>query len=511
MILRPYQEEAEEKLREALRRKVRRLMLYSPTGSGKTEMAMSLIRKAVAKGKRVLFLCNRIGLVQQASRRFQAAGIGHGVVQGNNTRAEYMPVIVASIQTVAARGLDVADFDLIVVDEAHGCGGSTQYHAVIFAASDKPLVGLTATPWTKGLGRVYEELGGPLFEEMVSAATIPELIELGFLVDAEIYGPSEPDLEAVRTSGDDYNEEDLEKAVNKPKLVGDIVEHWLERANGESTVCFATSIAHSKAIVERFMQAGVAAEHLDHFSTDEERKATLDRVASGVTKVISNVGILTEGWDCPVVRVMILGRPTKSLTRYIQMAGRVLRPYTDPVTGEIKLMALILDHSGTCRRLGYPTDEHPMELDDGKPAKKRDYVLPEEKQPKVCQHCSFLKPAGVWKCPACGFAPQRQSNVTAIDGTLVLMKRSKKSKEEKELAMRFGSKQEVWSMLTHVRNERQYSKGWQSHKYRAIFGVWPTGLDHTPRKPSDALGRWLKAEQIRFAKSREKEKSNAAA
>lgn len=512
LALRPYQVEAVEALRGGLRRKVRRQLLYSPTGSGKTEMAMEVIRAAVAKDKRVIFLCNRIHLVSQASRRLDAAGIRHGVMQGSNNERLYMPVIVASIQTVARRGIPLDDFDLLVVDEAHACGGSTQYHDVIFANKDTPLVGLTATPWTRGLGRVYEDLGGALFQETVIAATIPELIADGFLVDADIYGPADPDLTGVGTTGGDYVEADLDKAMNKPKLVGDIVEHWLEMANGESTVCFASGIAHSKAIVERFLSFGVAAEHLDCYTPDEERAAILGRVTAGQTKVVSNVGILTEGWDCPVVSVMILARPTKSLTRYIQMAGRVLRPYTDPVTGEIKLRAMILDHSGTCRRLGYPTDEHPIVLDDGKPAKKQGYEPPPEKLPKVCTNCSFHKPAGVWKCPACGFAPQPRSTVESEPGKLVLMKRGKQTKEQKELAERFGTKQEVWSMLTHERNHRDYSKGWASHKYRQIFGVWPNGLSHVPQPVNEPLRRWLTAERIRYINGmKKKEQGNAAA
>ena len=512
LTLRPYQDHAVENLRGGLRRKIRRQMLYSPTGSGKTEMAMAVIRGAVAKKKRVIFLCNRIQLVQQASSRFAKAGIEHGVIQGDNSRAAYLPMIVASIQTISSRRFSLSEFDLIVVDEAHGCGGSTQYHEVFFANKDKPIIGLTATPWTAGLGREYAQLEGPLFQEMVVAATIPELIESGYLVDADIYGPSEPDLSKVEVTGDDYNEKQLEDAVNRPKLIGDIVEHWLERGNGMSTVCFATSIAHSKAIVEQFQRFDVAAEHMDYLTSDVDRAAILGRVTAGETKVVSNVGILTEGWDCPVVRVMILARPTKSLTRYIQMAGRVLRPYIDPVTGETKEKALILDHSGTCRRLGFPTDEHPLILDTTKPGKKKPYAPPEEKLPKVCSHCSFLKAAGVWKCPACGFAPQRQSEVSAVDGTLVLMKRSKKTKDEKAHAERFGSKQDVFSMLMHERNQRQYSKGWVSNKYRKIFDVWPTGLQHSPKKPSDEFQRWLKAEQIRFIKGlKKKEQANAAA
>ena len=126
---------------------------------------------------------------------------------------------------------------------------------------------------------------------------------------------------------------------------------------------FACSIPHAKHIVETFQAAGVSAEHLDYHHDDDERKEILDRFARGETMVLSNCTLLSEGWDCPACEVMILARPTRSLIRYIQMVGRVLRP--SPETG--KKMALLLDHSGSTARLGHPCDDLPLELDDGKP------------------------------------------------------------------------------------------------------------------------------------------------
>jgi superfamily II DNA or RNA helicase len=159
----------------------------------------------------------------------------------------------------------------------------------------------------------------------------------------------------------DYTDADVGRAANKPELVGDIVTHWLRLARGTPTVCFAANLAHSKHIVERFHAAGVSAEHIDCYTEEEERRAILARVETGETMVISNVRILAEGWDFPACRTLILARPTRSLIRYIQMAGRVLRPHAS------KERALILDHSGSVTRLGFPTEEFPLELDDGTP------------------------------------------------------------------------------------------------------------------------------------------------
>lgn len=490
-----YQSITVQQLRLALARKILRLMLYSPTGSGKTEMALMMIQGARAKGKRVIFLCNRIHLVEQASRRFYAAGIDHGIIQGENTRDTHLPVLIGSIDTVARRGFP--DVDLIIIDEAHAVAGSKNFRQVVFSNSARPIIGLSATPFSRGLGKVYPELGGePLFEQMAVAATISELIDADYLVDAEFYAPAEPDLSSVKTTRNafgetDYCEKDLGKAVDKPELIGDIVSHWLKLAPGTPTVVFATNIAHSKHIVAQFRAAGVAAEHIDCYTNDVERKAVLARIESGETTVISNVAILAEGWDFPACRTLILARPTKSLIRYVQMVGRVLRPFDG------KTVALVLDHSGTVRRLGFPTDDLPLELDDGAPnvsAKPRER---EESLPKPCPSCAYVKPAKVHVCPKCGFAPECQSDVVVGDGELVRIKRGKRT-------IRPETKQHVWSQLLFVKQKRGFSRGWASHKYREFFDVWPSGLREVPATPTQELLNWIKSRDIAFAKGREK-------
>lgn len=495
LVLRPYQIEAVAALRAAMKGGARRVILSSPTGSGKTETAMEVIRGATEKNRRVVFLANRVHLVEQTSRRLRKAGIDHGVIQAENSRAEYLPVIVASIQTVAKRGMP--ETDLIIIDEAHAVAGSKEFRKVVIERNGVPVIGLSATPWSKGLGKVYEELGGPLFDHLVTATTIPALIESGYLVDADIYAPSEPDLSKVQVTAGDYNEKQLGEAVDKPELIGDIVSHWLKLANGMPTVCFATNIAHSKHIVEQFLSIGVVTEHIDCYTDDKARQETLARVASGVTMVISNVGILTEGWDFPACRALILARPTKSLIRYIQMAGRVLRPC------EGKDKALILDHSGSCKRLGFPTDHIETVLDDGKPKKAAEAKERTEPLPKACASCSYMKPAKVQVCPACGFKPERQSEVEVAEGELALMKKSRKH-EERDLQKRFGDKQAVWSMLLEMAGQFNYSRGWSSHKYREIWGVWPKGLSDVQKQATPDLQRWVRAQNIRWAKTKDK-------
>lgn len=462
MELRKYQKSAIEALRAALRGGRRRVILYSPTGSGKTEMAIEIIKSAEAKGKRIMFVANRIQLVGQSSRRLMRSGLRHGVIQGQNSHSSWEKILVCSIQTLASRGYPDG-VDLLVIDEAHGAAGTEAYRELMLHAKC-PVIGLSATPFSRGLGKHYDDLAGPLFEEIVPAATIADLIEEGFLVDVDIYAPSEPDLKGVKITAGDYNEKQLGERVNKANLVGDIVEQWLKLAGNKQTVCFATNIAHSKNIVDQFIAKGIRAEHIDCFTEEDERAAILRRLEKGDTRVVSNVSVLAEGWDCPQVEVMILARPTKSLVRYIQMVGRVLRPAAG------KDRALMLDHSGTAKRLGFPTDDLPLELDDGRPKPKATAAEEQEKEealPKVCEKCSYVKPAKVHKCPRCGWEPRRPDKVAYEAGQLVKIERSKATREQK---------QDFYSQLLTVQKDKGYAHGWVSHKYKEKFGVWPVNM-----------------------------------
>lgn len=501
MELRPYQTATVQTLRLALAGGSRRVMLYSPTGSGKTEIALAIIKGALAKGKRVIFLANRIHLVEQASRRFLASGIEHGIIQSDNTRDVHLPVLVGSIDTVAKRGFP--ECDVVVVDEAHAVAGSSKYRRVMFGNFAKPIIGLSATPFSAGLGKRYAELDGPLFERLVVAAHIGDLIEQGYLVDADYFAPAEPDLSGVKATRNafgevDYNEIQLGQAVDKPDLIGDIVAHWFRLAKDTPTVVFATNIAHSKHIVEQFRGAGVAAAHLDCHTNGDERQAILARIARGETTVISNVGILAEGWDFPACRTLILARPTRSLIRYLQMIGRVLRPH------EGKDRALVLDHSGTVKRLGFATDDLPLHLHDGRPAQPGKGQERKEALPKPCPKCAFIKPAKVHACPKCGFAPERQSDVEVGAGELVQVKRGKKP-------IRAEAKQHIWSQMLFVAQQKGYSRGWVSHKYREFFDVWPKGLRDVPATPTPEVLNWLKSRAIAYAKRRDQGGNHAQA
>jgi superfamily II DNA or RNA helicase len=186
---------------------------------------------------------------------------------------------------------------------------------------------------------------------------------------------------------------------------------------------------------------------------------------------------------------MILARPTRSLIRYIQMVGRVLRP------AEGKECALLLDHSGTVLRLGFATDDLPLELDDGKPNTSSKQQERKKSEPKACTKCKFVKPAGVHVCPSCGFAPQRQSEVEVAAGELVKLDRRKPLKKE--------TGQHIYSQLLGYAKNRGFRTGWAFHKYIEFAGREPRGLRQVAVTPSSEILGWIKSRAIASAKARE--------
>lgn len=492
--LRPYQQHAEQQARIALAGGLRRVCLYLPTGGGKTLTATSIITKATAKGRKVAFIANRKQLVLQTSAVLHRYGIAHGILQAENTRSLDAPVVVASIDTVHVRGLP-DDVGLIIIDECHGVAGSEKYRKLLMKYNALPVIGLSATPFAVGMAKGYPEIGGPLFEQLVVGATITDLIGGGYLVDCDVFAPSEPDLTGVRSSKGmdgvlDYNQSDLEEATDRPDLIGDILAHWRKLAAGKQTVVFATSIPHSKHITEQFIAAGVVAEHIDYHHSDEERTAILGRFDRKETTVLSNVSLLAEGWDCPATECMILARPTRSLIRFIQMVGRVLRPSPGKAT------ALLLDHSGSTARLGHPCDELPLKLCTGNPQKsgKRQQERCES-LPKACPSCHFMRPAGVHTCSKCGFAPERQSEIQVGDGELVKMERRKPIKKE--------TGQHIYSQFLGFAQKHKYQSGWAFHKYKEFTGREPSGLKQVACTPTPEILGWICSRTIAFSKRKE--------
>jgi len=496
--LRSYQEKAIAETEAALA-VGQKVILVAPTGSGKTVMGAVIAKRAAEQHRGVLFLAHRREIIDQTSRKLQAYGVPHGVIMaGADDRLRPMECVqVASVATLWSRGMrsdamPMPPADLIIVDECHHAPAHT-YSKIIEHYPDAKLLGLTATP-CRGDGR---GLGGH-FTAIVEAPQIADLIIEGHLVRSRVYAPVRPDLKGVHTRHGDYIEGELAGRMDTPKLVGDLVSHWIKFGERRRTVVFAVNVAHSLHICAEFRSCGIRAEHLDGETPLGEREAILGRLASGETEVVINCMVLTEGWDCPEVGCCVLARPTKKMGLFRQMVGRVLRP------AEGKADAIVLDHSGAIYRHGLPEDPVLWTLDPDQLAVSPEHAKRSERSETAlleCSQCSAMRMGGK-PCPACGFMPRRPArDVFFADGNLSLV--SGEARESSSIEERINFHAE----LRQIALDRKHKSGWAAHQYRARYGAFPPWAwnDRPEKAPTITTLGWVKSRQIAFAKTRQRE------
>ena len=347
-------------------------------------------------------------------------------------------------------------------------------------------IGLSATPWAKGLGNHYETL--------VIASTTQRLIREGYLSPYKVFAPSHPDLTGVRTLAGDYREDDLAVAMDKPKLTADVVSTWIKLGENRPTLCFAVNRAHARSLQRDFSFANIPTAYVDGDTDRAERKVIREAFERGDVKVVVNVGVLTTGvdWD---VRCIILERPTKSEMLFVQIVGRGLR------TAPGKQDCLILDHSDSTLNLGFPADIHHDRLSDGTEKKYSSSARKERPAPlpKECPSCSRLKPAGVYKCPTCGFEPKRVQDVETRQGELAQL-------GGKQIKATIEDKQRWYSMLLGYARNHGQKEGSAFYRYKDRFGVEPAStLRKVAIDPNAEVVSFVKHCQIKQAKQREKE------
>jgi superfamily II DNA or RNA helicase len=343
--LRDYQREALDAVEEATRRGIRRQLIALPTGTGKTVILSYIVHR---RRGRILILVHRDELVQQTLAKLTliAPDLHTGVVKAerNDTDAA---VIGASIQTLSRerrREQLPTDISTVIVDESHHASADIYRRVLEHVGSfqpDGPLtIGVTATP-----ERADGKPLGDVFEEIVYTMTLLDAIQRGYLVDLRaVQVKLKLDWSAIRSRHGDFADGDLADAMETANAPQHAVSAWLEYAAGRSTVLFAPTVAMAQLMAAAFRAAGIAAEALDGTTPTEERRAILARLASGETTVVTNCGVLVEGFDCPRVSCIVIARPTMSRPLYVQMIGRGTRLHPG------KDDCLILDLVGTTTR-----------------------------------------------------------------------------------------------------------------------------------------------------------------
>jgi superfamily II DNA or RNA helicase len=500
--LHPYQQVAIEQLNACVRGGARSPLLVLPTGSGKTVIAAELTREVRDRGGRTLFVMPRRELVTQGSRQFTRAGIEHGVLLAGARGQQdlYAQTQIASVDTLLSRvirrqRLALLEPDLIIVDEAHL--SITAARRALFDLWPSALrIGLTATPTRKD-GRAL----GLLYDALIEPITTAELMAKGYLVRARYFSLAAPDLARVRTVAGDYNAKDLEEAVNRVELVADVVETWLVRAAKRRTVVFAASVAHSVALRDAFLHAGVAAEHVDATTPQDLRDQIFARFTSGATQLLCNCQLATYGFDLPELDAIVLAKPTKSLMLYLQMLGRGLR------IADGKTDCLVLDHSGVVHRFGFAHEPRAWTLEGERAYAESTAGGPHEaRQTKniTCPECSAVF-AGRRTCPECDYhiAP-RGKEIKTLDGELIEVGEHLEPEHQSQLVF--------FAELRGLAIERGWKPGWAAHQYRERHGAWPPRRwnDLPAAAPTLTTRRWVTSRQIAYRKQRERTAGAAA-
>jgi superfamily II DNA or RNA helicase len=478
-------------VRQAVAEGHKRIVLQAPTGFGKTLFAAHLISSSMAKGKRPIFVCPAINLVNQTLKAFEDEGIRDiGIIQAQHERTNWCAQLqIASVQTLIRRALPEVDF--IIQDECHIVWDKWLKMIDGEAWKDKIVLGLSATPWARGMGTHWTKL--------VIAATTKQLIAEGWLSPFDGCEPERsPDFSKLKVEKGEFTEASSEAVMGEAKIVADVVQTWIKHRDeglyeGDRTFLFAVNCNHAKSLRDEFEQAGISCGYMDAFSTDEERQETFRRFRSRDDKIIASVGCLTTGVD-EDVRVIIDAAPTRSEILHVQRMGRGLRI----APGKIRLW--INDHAGNNRRLGFVTDILHDHLDTRKKGEKGEAYKGDKPAPKPrkCETCFALIPSGERTCPHCGTPVITISDVQSKDGELIRFGSNQKPKPT------MVDKQAWYSGFLWIARERGLKEGWAAYRYREKFGVWPNQLRKEPAVPTSAVRSYDTYLRIKYAKGRQK-------
>lgn len=416
MVLRPYQQELKQKVFNAWREGHRNVLLVTPTGMGKTKTFCSLtIDLAInAAEKLPTAICvHRKELVQQISLTLAEEGIVHNIIAPKSVilgivgahrrvlRRQFYdynaPVTVVSVDTLQARITKhekwAKGIRLWITDEAAHLLANNKWGKAVGNFPNAIGLGVTATPRRldkKGLGRHADGV----FDTMVEGPNSRWGIEHGFLCRYKIAIPPGDYQNFLRKASDtsDFSKEAMTFASNKSQIVGDVVKNYQKFASGMQAILFASDIATGQRMEGEFRKAGITAKLLTGESADKDRLDSMLDYRDKKIKVLINVDLFDEGLDVIGIECVIMGRPTMSLSKYLQQIGRGLRP----AKGKDHL--IIIDHVGNVTRHGLPDARRVWTLD--RIAKKQDKV----NFIRICSNieCNAPYDRVLTACPWCG-------------------------------------------------------------------------------------------------------------
>jgi len=237
--------------------------------------------------------------------------------------------------------------DLLIFDECH-LYLDRQIEIVSHLPEQSKIIGMTATPERLDQRGLSTRAGG-VYDELIEGPSIPWLTDNGFLTPLRYFSPPIEGLDDIHRRGTDYDEEELEALLQRRKIYGELVGHYEKYGKGKPALIFCRSVKSAYQTAERFRDKGfkfyaIHSATNEHPMTAAKRKELIDALTAGSIDGLTNCEIATYGLDIPRVEYGASIRPTLSRALYFQMIGRILRPFTDPVTGYKKEDALFFDH-----------------------------------------------------------------------------------------------------------------------------------------------------------------------
>lgn len=429
-MLRDYQQRSIDMLYDWMRNHSGNPCAVLPTGAGKSHIVAYLCKDAVQTWPetRILMLTHVKELIEQNAQKMREhwknAPMGiYSASIGKKQLGE--PITFAGIQSVRNRAEEIGHIDLVIIDECHLInhkdeGGYRNLIGKLLEINPQMrVIGLTATPWRLGHGRI-DEGEETIFDGLVEPVTIEELIYKGFLAPLKSKITKEHlETDGVNKRGGEFIESQLQKAVDKADVNERVVDEVISLAGDRKAwLFFCTGIDHSEHIRDVLRSRGISCEMVTGKTPKGERERILADYKAGKIKALTNANVLTTGFDYPDIDLIAMLRPTLSPALYVQMAGRGLRPksHTDH--------CLVLDFAGVVEKHGPITAVEPPE----KAGKGGDAPI------KVCDNCDEICHASVKKCPECGeLFPEgepkekdyklRQSDIMGLDSLELEVKR----------------------------------------------------------------------------------------
>ena len=443
MELRPYQQDLINQTRREIASGKKSICVVLGCGGGKSVIQGMIAASATAKGNRVLFIVHRRELCQQITGTFRMCGVDFNLCQ------------ICMVATLAHRLDKTEPPALIITDEAHHALAAT-YRKIYEHFPDAIRLGFTATPCRLGSGGL-----GDVFDCLVEGVSTTWLIENHYLAPYRYFSIKLADVTGVRTSHGEYNQADIAALMEKSRIYGSTVDEYIRLASGKRTIVYLASVEASKQTTAEFVNRGISAAHLDGATDKTTRAETIERFRNGEITVLCNVDLFGEGFDVPDCECVILVRPTKSLTLYIQQSMRSMRYKPDKTALIIDLVANVYTH-------GLPDEPRKWTLETKK-RKKQNAVMVRE-----CPECFAVVPLSAGECPECGyeFPMQERGGREQFDMEM---------KELDRAEILRGKPHDYWKQITTFEDMREFQKAkkykfaWVLHKCVA------QGIDIPPK------------------------------